>query len=156
MPSPPPPQLDEVTVYQRLKQIKKTKSTLPIDIPEKLRRSCDIFLAEPLTIIFNNCLENSIYPDLWKHEWVTPAPKVTNPKVISDLRKISCTSDFSKLFERFLKDWIMEDISANIDIKQFGGQAGIGTEHMLVCYVDRILKLLDKNPDKSAIIALSL
>ena len=81
---------------------------------------------------------------------------MTNPKRISDLRKISCTSDYSKLFERFLKDWIMKDISASIDIKQFGGQAGIGTEHMLVCYLDRILKLLDQNPDKSAIIALSL
>ena len=94
-----------------------------------------------------------MYPTLWKHEWVTPAPKVTNPQEISDLRKISCTSDYSKLFESFVKDWIMADISNNIDIGQFGGQGGIGTEHMMVCFVDRILQLLDSNPDKSAVIA---
>ena len=32
----------------------------------------------------------------------------------------------------------------------------MGTEHMIVCIIDRILKLLDSHPDKSAIIAASL
>ena len=50
----------------------------------------------------------------------------------------------------------MEDVSDNIDIGQFGGQAGMGTEHMIVCYLDRILQLLDRFPDKSAVIATSL
>jgi hypothetical protein len=103
--------------------------------------------------IYNDCLNQSVYPTLWKHEWVTPAPKVTNPQDIKDLRKISCTSDYSKLFEGFLKDWVMEDISHNLDIGQFGGQEGIGTEHMIVCFLDRILKLLDSNPDRSAVVA---
>ena len=156
LPAQSPPQIDEITVYQELMRIKKTKSTLPIDIPEKLRKECAVHLAAPLTIIFNNCLETSTYPSLWKHEWVTPAPKISNPQGITDLRKISCTSDYSKLFEKFIKKWVMEDIEANIDIGQFGGQKGIGTEHMLVCYIDRIQQLLDRNPNKSAVIATSL
>ena len=53
---------------------------------------------------------------------MTPVPKTTDPKSIKDLRKISSTSDYSKLFESFIKDWIMEDIGANLDIGQFGGQ----------------------------------
>ena len=84
---------------------------------------------------------------------MTPTPKRANPKDITDLRKISCTSDYSKLFEGFLKDWIMEDIWDNIDIGQFGGLAGIGTEHMIVCFIDRILKLLDSHSNKLAVIA---
>ena len=51
-------------------------------------------------------------------------PKTKNPKVIKDLRKISCTSDYSKLFERFLKTWILEDIQADLDLVQFGNQKG--------------------------------
>ena len=39
---------------------------------------------------------------------------------------------------------------------QYGGQAGVGTEHMLVSYIDRILKCLDTHSDKSAVIATSL
>ena len=81
---------------------------------------------------------------------------MTNPKVMKDLRKISCTSDYSKLFEGFLKDWIVEDIYDKLDIGQFGGRKGTGTEHMIVCILDRILKLLDKHSDKSAVIAASL
>ena len=81
---------------------------------------------------------------------------MTNPKEIKDLRKIACTSDFSKVFEGFLKDWILEDIGEKLDIGQYGGKKGIGTEHMIVCLLDRILKLLDKHPDRSAVVATCL
>ena len=127
-------------MYQRIRRIKKTKSTLPIDIPERLRQECSAHLAAPLSTIINNSLSQSVYPVLWKLEWVTPAPKISNPIEISDLRKISGTSDYSKLFEGYLKEWIMEDVSEKIDIGQFGGQTGLGTEHMIVCYIDRILQ----------------
>jgi hypothetical protein len=55
-----------------------------------------------------------------------------------------------------LKDWILEDISDNIDIGQFGGQTGTGTEHMIVCLLNRVLLLLDRFSDKSAVIAASV
>ena len=86
LPALPPPQVEEYQVYQRLVRIKKTKSTLPIDIPDKLRKECAVHLAAPLCDIYNDCLNQSEYPTLWKHEWVTPAPKVTHPQDISDLR----------------------------------------------------------------------
>ena len=153
LPSLPPPQVQEHEVYERLCKIKKTRSTLPIDIPDKLRKECALFLAAPLMNIYNDCLNQSVYPEMWKHEWVTPVPKVTNPQDVSDLRKISCTSDYSKLFEGFIKDWVMADISHSLDIGQFGGQEGIGTEHMIVCFLDRVIQLLDRHTDRSAVIA---
>ena len=103
LPAQPPPQVEEFDVYQRINRIKKSKSTLPIDIPDELRKQCSPFLAAPVTTIINNSLTKSKYPQLWKHEWVTPAPKVSNPKDISDLRKISCTSNCSKVYESFFK-----------------------------------------------------
>ena len=156
LPAPAPPQVEEYEVYKRINHINKTHSTLPIDIPEKIRHECSHFLALPLATIINNSLASGKYPTIWKQEWVTPVPKVTHPKEISDLRKISCTSDYSKLFEGFLKEWVMEDIAKKLDMGQFGGQPGIGTEHLIVCLLDRILKLLDKHSDKSAIILASL
>ena len=44
----------------------------------------------------------------------------------------------------------MEDVSEKIDIGQFGGISGTGTEHLIVCLVDRVLKLLDRNTDRLA------
>ena len=152
LPAQQPPQVDEFEVYLRLRKLRKSKSTLPIDVPVMLRQECSHFLAGPLTDIINTSLRQSQYPSVWKQEWVTPAPKISHPKVIKDLRKISCTSDYSKVFEGFLKDWVMEDIQKNIDPSQFGGQSGTGTEHMVVCLLDRILKLLDRNQDRSAVL----
>ena len=54
LPAPPPPQVEEYNVYLRLKRIKKTRSTLPLDIPDKLRQECSPLLAGPLTTIINN------------------------------------------------------------------------------------------------------
>ena len=71
-------------------------------------------------------------------------------------KSVESKRDFSKLLEGVLKDWMIEDIGDKFDIGQFGGQGGIGTEHMLVCLVDRVLFLLDRFPDKSAVIAASV
>ena len=129
LPAQPPPQVEEHVVYERIKRLRKTRSTLPIDLPNKLRVSCAVELAEPVTNIINCCLQKSQYPQKWKQEWVTPVPKIINPKDIKDLRKIACTSDFSKLFEGFLKEWILEDISEKLDIGQYGGKKGITRSH---------------------------
>ena len=108
----------------------------------KLRKEFAVELSEPVTNIIQECLNQHIYPTLWKYEWVSPVPKISYPKVIKDLRKISSTSDFSKVFESFLKDWIMEDISGKIDIGQFGGQQGMGREQLVVCYLSRLVSRL--------------
>ena len=115
------PAVFHIIILMCLNKMKKTRSTLPIDIPDRIRKECSPLLAAPLTAIINNSLKQGVYPSTWKMEWVTPAPKIAHPKTISDLRKISSTSDFSKLYEGFLKDWLMEDVAQKIDIGQYGG-----------------------------------
>ena len=110
LPAPQPPQVTEAQVYNRLSKLKHTCSTFPIDLPYSLRKEYCLFLVAPLTEIFNACLSQSTYPDIWKLEHVTPIQKVTEPKQISDLRKLALTSDYSKLFEVFLKDWKFQTI----------------------------------------------
>ena len=152
LPAPPPPQVTEMQVYTKIRKLKNIQSTYPIDLPYQLRREYDLFLVTPLRYIFNECLETGVFPEKWKLEIVTPIAKISEPKQISDLRKIAGTSDYSKLLESFLKDWILEDIKYNIDPSQFGGRKGSGTEHLVVCFVDRVLKLLDSTILKSAVI----
>ena len=153
LPALPPPKINELQVYEKLEKLKKTKSTQPIDLPYILRKEFSPELAAPVADIFNSCLEQHKFPSLWKQEWVTPVPKIAKPKEINDLRKISSTSEFSKCFEGFLKDWIMEDITPNIDPAQYGNQAGTGTDHMIVAMLDKILAMLDESDGHAAIIA---
>ena len=139
-------------MYAKMKKMKSSKGTLPIDIPAKLRKEVTVELVPPLTNIINTALATGQYPALWKREYVSPVPKVNEPEVIKDVRKIACTSDYNKLFEGFLKDIMMEDVMPNIDPKQYGGKKKTGTEHMVVALMDRVLSLLDNNNTKSAVI----
>ena len=83
----------------------------PIDLPEKLRKEFSMELTTPLVNIYNCCLNQGVFPRIWKEELVTPVPKKEYLQEIKDTRKITCLSDFGKNFEGFLKTWILEDIS---------------------------------------------
>jgi hypothetical protein len=72
-------------------------------------------------------------------------------KRLKDVRKIASTSDYSKIFEHFLVKYVQEDISEKLSKRQYGGKRGVGTEHLVVGLLDRILKLLD-DPEKFAVI----
>ena len=151
LPAQLPPQVDEQQVWDKLKKLKKTKSTFPIDLPEKVRKEFSVELTTPLVDIFNTSLVQGVFPRIWKKELVSPVPKKEYLNEIKDTRKITCLSDYCKLYEGFLKTWILEDISENESFSQFGGKRGVGAEHMLVCMVDRILKLLD-TPEGHALV----
>ena len=151
----PAPEVLSVTiedVAERIWRLKCRKSTQPIDLPSKLRKLFPWELAYPLTNIINACLATNHYPKLWKHEWVVPVEKVSNPSELKDLRKISLTSEFNLVFEGIMKDWIMSDIGPKLDKAQYGNRKGSSTEHLLVNLMDKILRMLDANKS-SAVIA---
>ena len=153
LPAPNTLKVDKRDVAERIFKLKNRKSTQPIDLPSKVRNEFAFELATPLTDIYDSCLERYHYPKLWKHEWVVPAQKTINPKTLKDLRKISLTSEFSLVFEGLMKDWILQDIGPKIDPAQYGNQKRTSTEHMVVKLMDKILKLIDQNPHRSAVVA---
>ena len=107
---------------EKIKKIAKTKSTLPIDIPDRLRSECALDLAQPTTSIINTCLRDRKFPTLWRCEWVTPVPKLRPGEILkncNDVRKIASTSDYSKVYEVFLRELITDDIGAKMDLNQF-------------------------------------
>ena len=152
LPAEEAPQLEVYKVFQQIQKQKKTLSTLEIDIPANLRKEAAVFLAEPLTDIFNSCLRNGVYPNTWKFEWCTPVPKkVKKLKNFNDVRKIASTSDYSQIFEHFLLEYILKDISSKLSKRQYGGRKGVGTEHLLVTMMDRIQHLLE-DPETFAVL----
>ena len=86
LPATLPPQVTEYEVYLKLRQQKNTKSNLPVDIPDNLRKEFSPELSLPLANIINSCLSQQKFQSFWKFEWVSPLPKITHPKVLKDLR----------------------------------------------------------------------
>ena len=128
--------------------MKKKNSTVPGDIPWRVIREFSVELAGPLSNIYNTCTLNGVWPEVWKFEYITPVPKVSQPQTTDDLRKISGTKNLSKLYEALLSDTLVNDMSENADIAQFGNRKGLSITHYLVQMINRILTILDVNNEK--------
>jgi hypothetical protein len=87
-----------------------------------------------------------------------PVPKPKDGgdlKTCDDVRKVASTSDFAKIFESHLRGWVTEDLGNKININQFAGRKGMGTEHLVVKLLDRVLGMLDK-PGMRAVLQASV
>ena len=90
-----------------------------------------------LSILFNKCIENGVYPDVLKISKVKILYKKGNKNDCSN-RPISLTSQFSKIFEKILKVRIFSFLDTNslINNSQFGFQKSISTCDALINYID--------------------
>ena len=72
------------------------------------------------------------YPDSYKLEIVTGTP------------------NFSRIFEKFLAEIMINDMKNSRDPSQYGNTKGVSTQHYLIKMVDRILTVLDTNNQSEA------
>ena len=72
-----------------------------------------------------------MFPKTWKQEWCTPVPnKKTALKELKDVRKIASTSDYSKIFEHFLLEFVLEDKGKNMIKRQYGGEKKVSAQNI--------------------------
>ena len=98
----------------------------------------------PLCHIINSCLQAGQYPRLWKIEMVSPVPKVYPPEKLDHLRKISGLMNFSKITDKILTEYLVEDMASTWDKAQYGNVKGVSVQHYLVKMLHQILLNLDK------------
>ncbi|XP_071947377.1 uncharacterized protein [Antedon mediterranea] len=82
-------------------------------------------------------------------------PPVTKKGTVSieQIRPISLTPLFIRIFEHFLTKWLNEDLSTIIDKQQFGNVKGISTSHYLIGLLHYLLSGLEKPGHKARILA---
>ena len=145
------PKLEEFEVYEMLKKRKAKNSSVPGDIPSKLKKEFLPEFSGPSSKIFNTITKTGLYPRQWVTEYVTPIPKVTPPETEDDLRNISLTADMSKDYENFLAQWLMPYILKRIDPGQFGGLSRHSTSHYLITLFHFILANTDPSSFPKAV-----
>ena len=59
-------------------------------------------ISTPLSIIFNNCINQSYFPSQWKSSIIHPIPKTKHPTSPNEFRPISVTPILSRLLEKFI------------------------------------------------------
>ena len=98
------PQIEEYEVYDKLMKAKKPKTGIPGDLPRCLVKEFSPELSVPLAKIYNQIISTGVWPEPWRVEHGIPLQKKTNPENEDDLRIISLTSFYSKVFKNL--SWI--------------------------------------------------
>ena len=115
------------------------------DIPAKVIKEFAPELAEPLADVINCMVKRGEFPDIWKLEMVTPAPKVHPPTKIEDLRKISGLKNFSKVAEKIIGEIMISDMAKTRDKSQYGNEKAVSVNHYLIKMINEIVTATDKN-----------
>ncbi len=72
LPCEPPPEITHDQVYNELKKLKVSKSGHPNDLPIGLIKEFAFEIAIPLTTIFNKCIQEGVFPTVWKTAAIIP------------------------------------------------------------------------------------
>ena len=99
-----PPNIGPYKVTKTIRSMRKNAATVEGDLPMKIISEFADELTLPLTHIINSCLEQGKYPNIWKKETVTPAPKVFPPEKLKHLRKIAGLFNFSKITDKIISN----------------------------------------------------
>ena len=140
-----PPYIPPFRVNRIIKTMNKKCATVLDDIPMKLVQIFSYELSNPLAHIINKCLLEGIHPSIYKTEVVTPAPKVYPPQKIKDLRKIAGLKNFSKIIEKTVAQFIVQDMRPKRDKAQYGNEKGLSTQHYLIRLLHNALAATDRN-----------
>ena len=140
------------TVDKEVKNLNPKKATTHKNIPPKILKSNSDVCVEPLTQIFNDCIENSTFPDELKCADVTSLPKNGPTNTRTNFRPISVLPTVSKLFERILDKQIVAYITPFLSSLLCGFRKGYGAQHALVRLLEKFKISLDEGGKAGAVL----
>ena len=138
----------EDVILKHIRNLDTNKSHGIDNISAKMLKICDISIVKPLKIIFNNSLNEGVFPNLWKKANITPIHKKGDKNDVKNYRPISVLPLCGKLFEKLIYDALYSYFENNniFDINQSGFRKGDSCVNQLISITHDIFKALDSNP----------
>ena len=92
-----------------------------------------------LQIIFNDCIQEKVFPTILKDAHITPIFKKGDVSVLTNYRPISVTPTFTKVFERLLLNQLVEYLEkfALLNKKQFGFQSRKSSTDAVLYFIEK-------------------
>ena len=95
-------------IYKVIDNLDNKKAPGPRYINAWALKSGKYAIGTYLQIIFNDCIQEKIFPTIFKDAHITPIFKKRDVFVLTNFRPISVTPTFAKVFERFLLNQLVE------------------------------------------------
>ena len=125
------------------------------EIPMKVLTKIFDFIKQPITNIFNACVNSNVFPDEWKCAIVTPLYKNKGDRTdLNNYRCISVLAPIAKLFEKCIAAQIFDYFETNKLF--FIGQHGFRKNFSCETAMHEIISEINSNLDKRLITMLLL
>ena len=123
-----------------IKDMNVNKSGDIYDISPKFVKLAGDEISILTTVIFNKSISEGVFPDKMKIAKVIPLHKAGSGLLVSNYRPISLLPIFSKIFERFMYNRVIEFINKHeiLNQNQFGFQKNKSTELAIASIISQI------------------
>ena len=118
------------------------------NISIRITKIFDTAIVEPLSIIFNNCINQSMFPDIWKRSNICPIHKKGDKQIINNYRPVSLLPICGKIFERIIFNSLYEYVEENklLSVHQSGFRSNDSCVNQLLSIVHNLYKAFDAYP----------
>jgi endonuclease/exonuclease/phosphatase family metal-dependent hydrolase len=132
-------------VHKLLSNINSNKAQGPDGIHGKILKNCANGLAYPLCRLYKVCYNTGILPLQWKEANVVPIHKKGSKILVENYRPISLTCLVMKIFERIIKDELLNHTKQYLNPHQHGFLASKSCSTNMVGFCDRLGLSLNEN-----------
>ena len=118
------------------------------DISIRMLKICDSVVTEPLSILFKNCIESGIFPNVWKMSHIIPSYKKNDKCYINNYRPVSLLPICSKIFERIIYNPVFSYLENNdlLTPNQSGFRPNDSCVNQLLSIAHKIYSDFDEYP----------
>ena len=110
------------------------------EIPASILKQCIDTYIDPLTYLINLSINQGIFPSELKIAKVIPIYKSYDKQLVRNYRPISVLPFFSKIFEFFFSNHLLNFIDSNNILydNQFGFRKNHSTTHAIITLVESV------------------
>ncbi len=141
-------QISEDKILRIIRSLNPNKAHGWDEISIRMIKICDCSLVTPLKLIFEACMMQGTFPDIWKRAHVVPIHKKNDKNLKTNYRPISLLPIFGKMLEKLIFDTLYEHLTSNnlLNPNQSGFRPGDSTINQLLSIVHTIFEAFDCNP----------
>jgi len=134
-------------IIKIVSDMKNSESAGYDEISINLIKKCIDCIAEPLSLIFNSCLSEGLFPDSLKTAKVCPVFKSGSKMEFTNYRPISVLASFSKLLEKVIATRLLSFIDKHniLSHSQYGFRKNHSSYMALMSLFDKVSEAVDKN-----------
>ena len=111
---------------------------------------CDKSIIPAISLIYKNCINSGIFPNIWKKSNVVPVHKKGDKQVVDNYRPVSLLPIFGKILERLIFNSLFEFLhkTNSLNENQPRFRQSDSCEYQLLSIAHDIYASFDCNPPR--------